>query len=89
MRKAWSRRTQSELTPKLPSNTIQLTMKILTASSDIVRVQLVTSMRMRYEGNWDLLGIALLETADSEESSEEASHLEVEMQLAGSTAQQK
>ncbi len=55
----------AELTPKLPPNTVELTLKIVTASANIVRVQLITTMRLEYEGKWDMLGFDLLETADT------------------------
>jgi amino acid permease len=65
---SWEATTMlAELTPKLPPNTIQLTMKIVTASAEIVRVQLVTSMRVRYEGKWDTLGFDVLETVDTDD----------------------
>src|SRR6266571_953421 len=57
----------AELTPKLPLNTMQLTLQVMAASADSARVQLVTSMRMRYEGNWDALGFNLLETAETDD----------------------
>jgi len=55
----------AELTPKLPPNTRELTLKIVTASANLVRVQLITTMRLEYEGKWDMLGFDLLETADT------------------------
>jgi amino acid permease len=57
----------AESTPKPPANTIQLTLQVMAASADIARVQLATSMRVRYEGNWDTLGFDLLETADTDD----------------------
>ncbi len=57
----------AELTPKPPPNAIDLTLKIITASADIVRVQLITTMRLEYEGKWDMLGFDLLETADTQD----------------------
>src|SRR6266568_1670999 len=51
----------AEFLPKVPSNRIQLTLKVVTASADIVRVELITTMRMRYEGILDRLGFDLLE----------------------------
>jgi amino acid permease len=57
----------TELTPKLPPNALKLTLKIVTASADIVRVQLITTMRLEYEGKWDMLGFDLLETADTQD----------------------
>jgi amino acid permease len=53
--------TMAGFLPKVPSNRIQLTLKVVTASADIVRVQLITTMRMRYEGILDRLGFDLLE----------------------------
>jgi len=47
--------------PKVPSNRIQLTLKVVTTSADIVRVELITTMRMRYEGILDRLGFDSLE----------------------------
>jgi hypothetical protein len=62
----WEATTQlAEFIPKIPPTRIQLTLKVVTASVDYVRVQLVTTMRMRYEGNWDRLGFDLLEMTDS------------------------
>src|SRR6266487_1224078 len=58
----------AEPVPKLPPNTVQLTVKIVTASADMVRVQLVTTMRMAYEGKWDTLGFDFLEMADTPET---------------------
>jgi len=55
----------AEFIPKFPPRRIQLTLKVVMASADIVRVQLVTTMRMRYEVNWDRLGFDLLEMTDS------------------------
>src|SRR3989440_3837272 len=57
----------AELAPKLPANRIELTVKIVTASADIVRVQLITTMRLEYEGKWDMLGFDLQETADTQD----------------------
>src|SRR6266567_434723 len=51
----------AELTAKLPPNTRELTLKIVTASANLVRVQLITTMRLEYEGKWDMLGFDLLE----------------------------
>ena len=62
----------SEFAPKLYPKSIQLSVKIVTASADIVRVQLVTTMRMRYEGKWDTLGFDFLEMADTPETSDMA-----------------
>ncbi len=50
----------AEVTPKL-----DLLLKIVAASSESVRVQVLTSMRIVYEGNWDTVGLDLLEMADS------------------------
>ncbi len=58
----------TEFAPKLHSRSIQLTIKVVTASADMVRVQLVTTMRMRYEGKWDTLGFDYLEIAGSSET---------------------
>jgi amino acid permease len=58
----------AESVPKLPPHTIQLALNILTASADTVRVQLVTPMRMVYEGKWDTLGFDFLEMADTPET---------------------
>jgi Tryptophan/tyrosine permease family len=57
----------AELTPKLPPKARELTLQIVTASADIVRVQLITTMRLEYEGKWDMLGFDLLETADTQD----------------------
>src|SRR5439155_583272 len=40
----------------------------VSASADMVRVQLVTTMRMRYEGKWDTLGFDYLEIAGTSET---------------------
>jgi hypothetical protein len=53
----------AEFFPKVPSHRIQLTLKVATASAAIARVQLITTMRMRYEGVSDSLGFGLLEEA--------------------------
>lgn len=55
----------AEFLPKFPPNSIQLTLKVVNASADFVRMQLVTAMRMRYERNWDTLGFDFLEMTDS------------------------
>src|SRR6266571_9387847 len=55
----------AEPVPKLPPQSIQLTVNIVTASADIVRVQLVTSMRMAYEGKWETLGFDFQEMAET------------------------
>jgi amino acid permease len=60
----------AEFTPKLHPKSIQLTLKIVTASADMVRVQLVTTMRMRYEGKWDTLGFDFLDMADPPETAD-------------------
>src|SRR5256884_281575 len=57
----------AELTPKLPLTTTQLTLQVIAASADSAKVQLVTSMRMRYEGNWDALGFDVLEAAETDD----------------------
>jgi hypothetical protein len=57
----------AELTPKLPPKAIELTLQIVTASATLVRVQLITTMRLEYEGKWDILGFDLLETADTQD----------------------
>ena len=62
----------AEPVPKLHSKDIQLTVKIVTASADMVRVQLVTSMRMAYEGKWDTLGLDFLEMAETPDTPETA-----------------
>src|SRR5439155_3653942 len=58
----------AEPVPKLPPHSIQLTLNIVTASADMVRVQLVTSMRMAFEGKWDTLGFDFLEMAETPET---------------------
>ena len=63
-----ARTTLAEFFPDLPPNAIQLTVKIVTASADMVRVQLVTSMRMAFEGKWDTLGFDFLEMAETPET---------------------
>jgi hypothetical protein len=55
----------AELTPTIPPTSRDLTLQVVSASADIVRVQLVTSMRIRYEGKWDTLGFDLLEMAET------------------------
>ncbi|TMD59649.1 MAG: hypothetical protein E6I91_19935 [Chloroflexi bacterium] len=51
----------AEVTPQLPSKGMDLVFKIVTASAESVRVQVVTSMRIVYEGGWDTLGFDVLE----------------------------
>src|SRR5947209_1274470 len=58
----------AEFAPKLHPRSTQLTIKIVSASADMVRVHLVTIMRMRYEGKWDTLGFDYLEIAGSSET---------------------
>src|SRR5439155_17843851 len=58
----------AEFAPKLHPRSTQLTIKIVSASADMVRVHLVTTMRMRYEGKWDTLGFDYLEIAGSSET---------------------
>jgi amino acid permease/predicted transcriptional regulator len=58
----------AEPVPKLPPQNIQLTLNIVTASADMVRMQLVTSMRMKYEGTWDTLGLDFQEMAETAET---------------------
>jgi hypothetical protein len=65
-----ARTTLAEFFPNLPPNTIQLSLKIVSASVDIVRMQLVTSMRMVYEGKWDTLGFDFLEMAQTPDTPE-------------------
>lgn len=62
----WEASTElAEFIPKFPPPRIQLTLKIVIASVDYARMQLFTTMRMRYEGNWDRLGFDPLEMTDS------------------------
>src|SRR6266568_8404384 len=58
----------AEPVPKLPPQSIQLTVKIVTASAEMVRMQLVTSMRMAYEGTWETLGFDFQEMAEIAET---------------------
>lgn len=53
----------AEVTPKLPSKGIDLLVKTVTASAESVRIQVITSMRVLYEGNWDMLGFDVLDVA--------------------------
>jgi hypothetical protein len=55
----------AESIPELPPNTIQLTLNVVTAAADAVRVQVVTSMRIAFEGKWDTLGFDFLELEES------------------------
>ncbi len=57
--------TLAEFMPKFSPHRIQLTLKVVSAGADTARVQLVSTMRMRYEGNLDRLGFDLLEMTDS------------------------
>jgi amino acid permease len=69
----WEARTTfAGFFPDLPANTIPLSLKIVTASADVVRVQLVTPMHMVYEGKWDTLGFDFLETAEIPETPDPA-----------------
>ncbi len=64
MQTTWeARNVLAEVTPKLPAQGIDLALKIVTASAESVRVQVVTSMRLVYEGGWDTLGLDVLEMA--------------------------
>ncbi len=60
----------AESVPELSPNTIQLALNIVTADADTARVQLVTSMRMVFEGKWDTLGFDFLEMAEAPEAPE-------------------
>jgi hypothetical protein len=63
--KSWEATTAlAQFLPTVPPKRRQLTLEVVTASADIVRVQLITTMRMRYEGNVDRLGFDLLEMTD-------------------------
>src|SRR5436305_1165470 len=64
--------TLADSMPNLPLDTTHLTLKVVAASADIVRVQLVTSMRMKYEGKWDTLGLDFLEMADTAQTPDKA-----------------
>jgi amino acid permease len=55
----------AELSPTIPPTSRDLTLQVVSASADVVRVQLVASMRIRYEGKWDTLGFDLLEMAET------------------------
>jgi amino acid permease len=57
--------TLAEFSSKLSSNRMQLMFKVMSASANIVRVQIVTTMRIRYEGSLDRMGFDLLEMTDS------------------------
>jgi hypothetical protein len=71
MQTTWEASTLlAEFTPKLPSKGIDLLLKIVTASADSVRVQVVTSMRFVYEGDWDTLGLDVLEMAGKPDTSD-------------------
>lgn len=58
----------AEFIPKFSLKRIQLMLKVVNASAEIVRVQVVTTMRMRYEGDWDRLGFDFLEMTDSDDT---------------------
>lgn len=58
----------TEMTPKLSSKSINLLLKIVTASAESVRVEVVTSMRIAYEGGWDTSGFNVLEMDDGQET---------------------
>jgi hypothetical protein len=58
----------TELTPTIPRRGQDLTLQVVSASAAIIRVQLVTNMRIRYEGKWDTLGFDLLEMAETSDA---------------------
>ncbi|MFL5655657.1 MAG: hypothetical protein ACJ8CB_15950, partial [Ktedonobacteraceae bacterium] len=57
----------TEFTPHLSPQTFQLTLQIVSATAERVRVQLITPMRIVYEGIWDTLGLNFLEMAEAQD----------------------
>jgi amino acid permease len=62
----------AEHLPHLPTKSIRLNVQIVMASAEIVRLQLVTTMRVSYEGTWDTLGFDFQELADAPETADMA-----------------
>src|SRR5436309_4989786 len=60
----------AEFIPHLSPQTFQLTLQIVSATAERVRVQLITPMRIVYEGIWDTLGFNFLEMAEAEDTPE-------------------
>jgi len=58
----------AEFVPHLSPQTFQLTLQIVSATAERVRVQLITPMRIVYEGIWDTLGFNFLEMAEAEDT---------------------
>jgi len=56
--------------PHLLTRNIRLNVQIVMASAEIVRLQLVTTMRVSYEGTWDTLGFDFQELADAPETAD-------------------
>src|SRR5947208_3499444 len=60
----------AEFTPHLSPQTFQLTLQIVSATAERIRVQLITPMRIMYEGIWDTLGFNFLEMAEEQDTPE-------------------
>src|SRR5256714_7371048 len=58
----------AEFVPHLSPQTFQLTLQIVSATAERVRVQLITPMRIVYEGIWDTLGFSFLEMAEEQDT---------------------
>jgi hypothetical protein len=58
----------AEFTPHLSPPTFQLMLQIVSATAERVRVQLITPMRIVYEGIWDTLGFSFLEMAEEQDT---------------------
>ena len=69
----WEARTSlAECAPNPPSHAFHLFIKVVTASADMISVQVITNMRMRYEGRWDTLGFDFLQMAETPEAADAA-----------------
>src|SRR5947207_3677049 len=60
----------AEFTPHLSPQTFQLALRIVSATAERVRVQLITPMRIVYEGIWDTLGFNFMEMAEAQDTPE-------------------
>ena len=60
----------AEFIPHLSLQTFQLTLQIVSATAEGVRVQLITPMRIVYEGIWDTLGLNFMEMAEAQDTPE-------------------
>lgn len=70
---SWEAKTTlAEFVPQPSLPVFQLTLQVVNATAESVRVRLLTSMRVRFEGNWDSLGLDFLEMDDSSETADMA-----------------